>query len=76
MTHFDSIISAYEYVTLLEQTLEEEWNEMERMLAFGNLPKRQVEYIQVVIHNMRRAEFHMKAGKRALNNLRRLENIG
>jgi hypothetical protein len=63
-------------MTLLEQTLAQEVADIEEKLGIGGLNPRTLEYFQVVRHNLAQAEFHMKAGKRALNNLRRLENIG
>lgn len=70
---FDCVISAYEYVAILEQTLNEVIADVEKEIQAGS---ESLHYFQVVRHNLAQCEQHMRAGKRCLNNLRRLEKIG
>ena len=72
--YFDSVLSGYEYISLLEETVKETVASVEKRIEAET--GRSKEYFQVVRYNLAQCEKHLAAGKKLLNNLRRLEKIG
>ena len=76
-TPFDSIDSAYEYVALLGDTIQEVRHDIEAEIARGTSEntQRRKEALQLVCYNLTRLSGHMTSSRRILNDLRALRRV-
>lgn len=76
-TPFDSIEGAQDYLRLLGEAIAEARREVEADLAAeagSNFPRR-VQALRLVAYNLEKLTHHLKAGHRALNDLRTLRRL-
>jgi hypothetical protein len=74
---FDRIDAALEYLTLLSQTVQENRQKVqtEIMVVTHQPRRRQFEALSLVAYNLEKLEQHLKASRKALNDLRKLRML-
>jgi hypothetical protein len=76
-THFDSIESAYQFVSLLRETLDEAYEEIlddtETAVQAGAV--RRIDALRLVDHKLNQLRQHMLASLMLLNDLRMLRRL-
>lgn len=76
-TPFDSIESAYQYIELLLETIEEVREDVDRDLGGARRVQleRREEALRIVAHKLERLSFHVTRSRRLLNDLRTLRRL-
>ncbi len=74
-TPFDHIESAYQYVDLLAETIEETRREIDEELGSTPEGERRRRALLLVSYNLSKLSFHMRASRRMLNDLRSLRRL-
>jgi hypothetical protein len=74
---FDSIESAYDFVSLLAETVVESMRELQADVRreSRSISSRRLDALRVALYNLEKLELHMKSSKRILNDLRTLRRL-
>jgi len=74
---FDSIESAYDFVSLLAETVVESKRELQADVRRESMSisSRRLDALRVALYNLEKLELHMKISKRILNDLRTLRRL-
>jgi hypothetical protein len=74
---FDSIESAYDFVSLLAETVVESRRELQADVRreSRSISSRRLDALRVALYNLEKLELHMKSSKRILNDLRTLRRL-